>query len=97
MKLEDTLDPTKIDKLKKELREKELFEIANMVFASWPKPYFGAVPYLKAMQNLTSIEDNFLFDSGRSIVVYFLANATTWRGPVARLVKAELNRRLNKK
>ena len=30
-------------------------------------------------------------DSGRSVVAYFLANAGTWRGEVARRVKKELN------
>jgi hypothetical protein len=42
---------------------------------------------------LESIEDPYGADSGDMIVRYFLGNATTWRGPVARTIKAELKRR----
>ena len=58
------------------------------------KIYFGAKPYLEAMETLNSIEDNFILDSGRSIVPYFLANAGTWRGETARRVKTERNKML---
>jgi hypothetical protein len=46
------------------------------------------------MGSLHDIKDNFINDSGASIVVYFLGNAQTWRGPVAKAVKAELNKRV---
>ena len=65
-------------------------EIAKEIKADWKKVYFGAVPYLDAMQTLNSIEDNYIYDSGKSIVRYFLANAQSWRGDTARRVKAEL-------
>ena len=39
---------------------------------------------------LTGMQDNFGQDSADSIVGYFLANASTWRGPEARRIKAEL-------
>ncbi len=67
-----------------------LYEIATEISLNWKKPYFGAVPYLEAMSTLTSINDNYILDSDRSIVAYFLANATSWRGDVARRVKQEL-------
>jgi hypothetical protein len=67
-----------------------LYEIARDIRNDWKRPYFGAVPYLEAMGYLNSIEDNFIEDSGKSVVLYFLANANTWRGEVARRVKAEL-------
>ena len=67
-----------------------LYEIASEIRKDWKKVYFGAVPYLDAMSTLDSIEDNYMFDSAKSIVLYFLANAGTWRGDVARRVKAEL-------
>ena len=67
-----------------------LSTIANEISRSWAKPYFGAVPYLAAMRTLGSIEDDYHYDSGRSIVLYFLANAGTWRGEDARRIKAEL-------
>lgn len=67
-----------------------LSTIAREIRATWPKVYFGAVPYLQAMAQLGSVEDNFYDDSARSVVNYFLANAGTWRGDDARRIKAEL-------
>ena len=66
--------------------------IAREIRADWQKPYFGAVPYLSAMQSLDSIEDNYFEDSGKSVVLYFLANAQTWKGEKARAIKAELKK-----
>lgn len=68
-------------------------ELAELVRADWKKVYFGAVPYLDAMSCLRTVNDNYGLDSGESVVLYFLANANTWRGDVARAVKAELKRR----
>jgi hypothetical protein len=34
------------------------------------------------------------FDSARSVVLYFLSNASSWRGDVAKRVKAELKAHL---
>jgi hypothetical protein len=65
-------------------------KIAADIRNDWKKPYFGAVPYLEAMAELNSIDDQYMYDTGRSVVLYFLSNASTWRGPVARSVKAEL-------
>jgi hypothetical protein len=64
--------------------------IAREIRANWPKVYFGAVPYLDAMSQLVSVNDDYGLDSGRSIVNYFLSNATQFRGDVARRIKAEL-------
>jgi hypothetical protein len=66
--------------------------IAREIRADWTKPYFGAVPYLQAMHSLDSIDDNYYEDSGKSVVLYFLANANTWRGEKARAIKAELKK-----
>lgn len=67
-----------------------LYRIAQDIAKAWPRPYFGAVPYLTAMRALTSPSDNYGADSGKSIVLYFLANAATFRGEQARALKAEL-------
>lgn len=67
-----------------------LHAIATEIREDWTKVYFGAEPYLAAMESLDKITDNYHADSARSIVSYFLVNATTWRGDVARRVKAEL-------
>jgi hypothetical protein len=45
---------------------------------------------LDAMASLVSIKDDYGHDRGDMIVRYFLSNATSWRGPMARKIKAEL-------
>lgn len=65
--------------------------IAREVLADWKKPSPYALPYIKAMLALQSIDDKYLFEDGRSVVLYFLSNAGSWRGDTARRVKAELN------
>jgi hypothetical protein len=71
---------------------RQLNTIANEIFQDWEeKVYFGARPYLEAMTTLSDINQDFGCDSGKSIVRYFLANATTWRGETARRIKKELN------
>jgi hypothetical protein len=67
-----------------------LAEIAADIRKNWAKPWFGAVPYLAAMDRLDKITDAYGADDADMIVRYFLGNATTWRGPDARRVKAEL-------
>jgi len=68
-----------------------IYEIAREIAHDWKRVYFGAVPYLQAMRELTSISDMYGADDARSVVLYFLSNATTWRGDVARRIKKELN------
>jgi hypothetical protein len=72
------------------MTHRPLCDIAREIQSVWPKPYFGAVPYLSAMLSLDQIGDNFYQDSGEDIVLYFLSNATTFRGEDARRIKAEL-------
>ena len=72
------------------MQNRPLYTIAAEIRSDWKKVNYAAVPYLEAMQQLNSIEDNFILDSPRSIVRYFLSNATTWRGEKAREIKAEL-------
>lgn len=67
-----------------------LHEIAREIKKTWPRPYFGAVPYLNAMQCLSSANDSYGMDDAKSIVTYFLCNASTWRGEDARRIKKEL-------
>lgn len=67
-----------------------LYEIAREIRKDWRSVYFGAVPYINAMAALDNINENYGEDSARSVVNYFLANANSWRGEVARRVKAEL-------
>jgi len=53
-----------------------------------------AKPYLEAMLSLDSTDDFYGADSGDMIVRYALSNLQSWRGEVARNVKAELKRHL---
>lgn len=69
-------------------------EIARDIKNDWSKlgkgvsPY--AKPYLDAMHALNSINDNYYQDSADSVIRYFLANASTWRGEKAKEIKKEL-------
>ena len=77
------------------LENLSLHILADRIRREWgPKMYFGAVPYVDAMATVSNVSDSYGFDDGKSIVLYFLANATTWRGPVAKAIKAELKRRV---
>ena len=71
-------------------------EIAQDIWSDWGKQqggiYFGAKPYLEAMGSLSDIKDNYGLDSARSIVSYFLANASRWKGETAKAIKAELKK-----
>lgn len=70
---------------------RSLNEIAAEIRKDWgSKVNYAAKPYLFAMSQLSSINDIYGSDSGKSVVRYFLANAGTWRGDVARRIKAEL-------
>lgn len=71
--------------------ERSLKEIALEIRADWKKPYFGAIPYINAMALMNFVGDKFFADNGREVVIYFLANASTWRGETARRIKQELN------
>ena len=72
------------------VNRRTLRTIAKDIRATWPRVYFGAVPYLDAMGTMETIDEDYGMDSGHSIVLYFLANAGTWRGPDAKRIKAEL-------
>lgn len=66
--------------------------IAADIIRTWPNINYAAKPYLAAMRYLDSIEEDFGADSGKSVVLYFLSNATSWRGDDARRIKAELKK-----
>ena len=65
-------------------------QIARDIRKDWKNPYFGAVPYLDAMHSLSDINDSYYYDSAKTIITYFLGNAQSWRGEVAKRIKAEL-------
>ena len=65
-------------------------DIARDISRAWPRPNFAAVPYLTAMRGLHSVNDAYHYDSGKSVVLYFLGNAATFKGEAAKALKAEL-------
>jgi hypothetical protein len=67
-----------------------LYEIAREIRKDWHKVNYAAKPYLDAMASLGSVEDKYHYDSGKSVVLYFLSNASSWRGETAKRIKAEL-------
>ena len=67
-----------------------LHTIAAEINQTWPRVNFAARPYLDAMARLSSVEDTYGYEDGRGVVLYFLSNASTWRGPDAKRIKAEL-------
>ena len=72
-----------------------IYQIASDIKKAWTKVGFGAAPYLQAMASMTKITDQFGFDTGESVVLYFLSNASGFRGVEAKVLKAELKAHLN--
>lgn len=71
-----------------------IWMIAGEIFADWSKigkgVNYAAKPYLDAMGSLDKITDDYYADSAKSVVLYFLSNATSYRGEKAKALKAEL-------
>jgi hypothetical protein len=91
---EQSATPDEVAEIEKELPKLPLNHIAGIIKQDWKNVWFGAKPYLDALFSLNSIKDNYGSDSGLSIVAYFLSNAAQWKGPVAKIVKKELKKRL---
>ena len=75
------------------LENKSIAEIAGIIRKDWQKVNYAAKPYLAAMESMQSVARSFGYDSGKSVVLYFLSNAGTWRGEIAKAVKLELKNR----
>ena len=98
---------TKFETILEDLKSEEieipdtLDAIARLIKKDWSKQgkgvNYAAKPYLDAMSTMNSINDKYGYDSGHSIVAYFLGNATSWKGVVAKAVKLKLNKMLKGK
>lgn len=75
------------------LRAMTLAEIAKMIRLYWPAVNYAAKPYLDAMSQLNTMNDKFYADDAQTVVLYFLSNASGFRGEPARAIKKELKRR----
>ena len=65
-------------------------EIAYAIESDWKNISPYAQPYLDAMKQLESVSGAYFADSGASVILYFLANAGSYRGEGARAYKALL-------
>lgn len=78
-----------------------LHEIAREISRTWRKQgkgiNYAAKPYLEALHGLESVNENYGMDSGRSVVAYFLSNASSFKGPDAKRLKDELKMHLKQK
>lgn len=78
------------------MEHRPLHEIGRDIRVAWSaQTANGKVPpyadaYLRPLETLTSINDNYHLDSAKSIVLYLLSNMTTFKGEQARALKAEL-------
>ena len=82
------------ESVKPDLSKLSIAGIAKLIDKDWKKVNYAALPYLNAMYSLHSASDSYGFDTGKSVILYFLANASTYRGEVAREIKKELNKRI---
>ena len=75
---------------KVETKARPIYEIAREIRKEWTKVNFAAEPYLVAMSRLSGAGDMYGADDAKSIVLYFLSNASGFRGDAAKRIKAEL-------
>ena len=64
--------------------------IAREISCEWKNVNYAAKPYLQAMHSLDTVNDNYYQDDARSVVSYFLCNASGYRGEAAKAHKAAL-------
>lgn len=76
----------------KTVEKRLLSKIAHCIKRDWIKPAVAAVPYLNAMSEIDSVDKRFVYiaEPAEQLVNGFLSNCSTWRGPGARALKAEL-------
>jgi len=65
-------------------------EIAHAIAKDWQNISPYAADYLNAMKEITDIDGAYYADTAKSVVMYFLANASTYRGENARAYKSLL-------
>jgi len=78
-------------------KEKSISEIASAIRKHWKAVNYAAKPYLSAMIGMEEIDDDYGAEPGREMVARFLANAGSFKGPEAKVIKTELKRRLGRK
>jgi len=73
-------------KTKKNTMTRTVQQVARDIAKAWgSKVNYAAKPYLRAM-----LSEDYGADGEKSVVIYFLGNASTFRGPEAKALKGEL-------
>ena len=85
------------DYVKENIERRNLHDIASEISRDWKNVNYAAKPYLQAMFSLENINDKYGADDARSIVGYFLANSSQWKGETAKRIKLELKSLLKNK
>lgn len=80
--------------MERDLTTLSVAQLATLIRQEWKNVSVHAQPYLSAMLSLQTVNDKFGLDSGKDVILYFLANASTFRGENAKALKAELKRRI---
>jgi len=65
-------------------------QITRDIKIDWVNVKYSAKPYLDALSQLHDINDRYGYDDGNSLILYFLANASSYRGENAKKYKSEL-------
>jgi hypothetical protein len=68
----------------------DLPQLGRYIRRFWPKPYFGAAPYIDALCDCPAGADmntRIGLEEPSSVLRYFLVNAQHWRGPYAKAAK----------
>lgn len=81
---------------------RNLSDIAKDIRANWKNISIGAEPYLQAMEEIHSSEpdastffekgDTLVFENAKTLSMYFLFTAYSWRGEAAKRIKSELKK-----
>lgn len=72
------------------INKRPIYKIAEEILNDWTAPHFAARPYLTAMLTINNEHEQYGQDSAKSIILYFLSNATNYRGSKAQELKKEL-------
>jgi len=80
------------------IKDADLSDLSSMIRrdlrSQGKKIPFGAEPYLDALSSLSDANQSYGMDSGKSMIAYALSNLTSYKGPKARAIKAELKARM---
>ena len=70
--------------------KRPVYKIAADIVNDWSRPNYAALPYLTAMLTINNEQEQFGQDTAKNVILYFLSNAGTYKGPKAKELKTEL-------